>query len=268
MATDALPAPAFKRTAQSIRWLRAHADEQPDLVRLARELGVAPAVARREFRRLVGISPKRFVQELTARRATTLLDRGADVLSASLEAGLSGPGRLHDLLVRVEGVSPGEWKRRGAGAALRWGLGPTPFGPAAVAWTRRGIHRLGWSDEVEVAASTAPRDDPAARILLDQIFAPAAGHDGFALDLVATPFQLAVWRALLGVGRGATTTYGALAESLDHAQGARAVAGAVAANPVAVLIPCHRVLREDGALAGYRWGRARKLGLLCQEETG
>lgn len=270
------PTPAFRRTAEAIRFLRAQA--QPDLGALARHLALDPAVVRRDFKRLVGIGPKRFVQDLVARRAAGLLDRGADVLDASLEAGLSGPGRLHDLMVRVEAMSPGEWKRGGAALGVGWGHGMTPIGPAAVAWTARGIHRLEFVDDpaaVEAFAAALSRRVPEAEIRRDDAGAEhhlaaafAAGTTGepIRLHLVATPFQLAVWRALLRLPVGTTTTYRAMAAAMDRPGASRAVAGAVAANPVAVLIPCHRVLRSDGGLSGYRWGCARKLALLCREE--
>jgi AraC family transcriptional regulator of adaptative response/methylated-DNA-[protein]-cysteine methyltransferase len=266
----------FRRTAEAIRFLRRNAADQPDLPTLAAHLGVAPAVAQREFRRLVGISPKRFLQDLTCRRATGLLDRGRDLLTTSLEAGLSGPSRLHDHLVRIEAMSPGEWKDRGEGQTLILGEGDTPFGRALLAQSARGIHRLEFLDGPEDrrrcdenlrrrwAQARRREDDRLVQSVLDRIFrSPGAS---FRLALVATPFQVAVWKALLRLPAGRTCSYQRLATSAGHPPAIRAVANAVAANPVAVLIPCHRVLAEDGALCGYRWGIARKLGLLAQEE--
>ncbi len=268
--------PAFRRTAEAIRFLRAHAADPHSLAGLAAHLGVVPAVVQREFRRLVGISPKRFQQDLAAQRALGLLDRGADVLAASLEAGLSGPGRLHDHLIRVEAVSPGEWKSQGKDLELVHGVGRSRFGLVWVVLTARGVHRLAFvtapeESEALLAATRTrfPRagfrpEPQAAQAVVDRIFAPAVAE--FSLQVVATPFQLAVWKAILALPPGATTTYGRIAVAIGQESAARAVAQALAANPVAVLIPCHRVLREDGALSGYRWGCAVKLGLLAAEE--
>ncbi len=276
MTADA--APGFRRTAEAIRFLRAHATDPPSLAHLAAHLGVAPAVAQREFRRLVGISPKRFQQDLAVQRAVGLLDRGADVLEASLEAGLSGPGRLHDHLIRVEAVSPGEWKSQGQALVLVHGCGTSRFGLVWVVLTARGVHRLVFvtspaEGDVLLAATQArfPRatfrpDPQAAQVAINRIF--ALGVENLTLQVVATPFQLAVWKAILALPAGATTTYGRVATAIGRDSAQRAVAQALAANPVAVLIPCHRVLREDGALSGYRWGCALKLGLLAAEEPG
>lgn len=273
----AISAQGFQRTAEAIRFLRIHADESPSLASLAAHLGVVPAVAQREFRRLVGISPKRFLQDLAARRAGGLLDRGADLLSASLDAGLSGPGRLHDHLIRVEAVSPGEWKAQGKGLVLRHGIGETRFGPVWIVLTPRGVHRLEFVDSHAAGAGllNATRlrfplatliDDPGGtQALLDRIFTSTASR--FDIQVVATPFQLSVWKAILRLPVGSITTYRRIAMAVSDATRTRAVAQALAANPVAMLIPCHRVLREDGALAGYRWGCERKLALLAGEES-
>lgn len=265
----------FHRTAQAIRFLRQHADQTPSLIDLADHLGLAPAVAQREFRRLVGISPKRFLQDILARRASGLLDHGLDLLDASLEAGLSGPGRLHDHLVRVEAVSPGEWINQGKDLVFRYGVGTTPFGLAWMLLTPRGIHRLVFLEPGDTGdqllIETRQRfplsnliPEPGIQNIFDRIFSPL--KHSFSLQVIATPFQLAVWKALLNLQCGSTSTYSRLAEYIGKTNSCRAVAQAIAANPVAILIPCHRVLREDGSLCGYHWGTARKLGLLVGEE--
>ena len=266
----------FHRTAEAVRYLRTNAATTPSLKNLADHLGVAPAVAQREFRQLVGISPKRFLQDLAVQRASGLLDRGQDLLSVSLDSGLSGPGRLHDHLIRVEGVSPGEWKNQGKGMEFRYGVGDTPFGQAGVVLTSRGMHRLEFldaPDDISRLIDMTRRRFPVASFIDDtngvqkilrQIFSPTAHR--FDIRVVATPFQLAVWKAILRLPTGSTTTYKRISIALGDVARTRAVAQALAANPVAVLIPCHRVLREDGALCGYRWGFARKLGLLTREE--
>jgi len=270
---------AFQRTATAIRFLREQVDQQPTLEDIARHLGVAPAVAQRDFRRLVGISPKRFLQDLTAGHAGVLLDRGVDVLRASLAVGLSGSGRLHDHMVRVEAMSPGEWKYRLAGATLRWGVGATPFGAAAVARTERGIHRLEFLDGSDAedrfsravrarcsAANQLHRDDREATEVLRAVF--GRQQNTFGLSVVATPFQLAVWKAVLRAPPGTTVSYSELATAIGKPSAQRAVGTALGRNPIALLIPCHRVLRQDGGLNAYRWGLARKLGLLLQERNG
>lgn len=274
MQNDQQLTPGFVRTTQAIRYLMDHRYEQPSLATLAEQVGAAPVVVQREFRRLVGISPQRFLQHLNVQCAEGLLDRGLDVLRASIAMGLSGSGRLHDQRVRIEALTPGEWRQGVAGAALEWGLGRCAWGTMALAWTMRGLHRIEFLDEAHEPASflaalaqAVPggaweRHDPAAQSWLDRIFADC--QQTLDLYLIATPFQAAVWRVLLT--RDRCTTYQALAAGIAAPQAARAVGLAVGANPVALLIPCHRVLCASGALGGYRWGQARKLGLLvaCQ----
>ena len=266
----------FRRVAEAVRYLRRNVTNAPSLEDLACHLGVHPSVAQREFRRLVGISAKRFLQDLHARRGLDAVDRGADVLSASLDAGLSGPARLHDHSIRVVALSPGEWKTRCAGMALRWGVFRTVFGALWGLLSPRGIVRLAFFDSdadlsrltrgarTFFAGSAMVQDDEAVQDVATKIFSgPASSFD---LATVATPFQLAVWKALLSLPAGDTTTYRRLAAAIGRPSAARAVGGAVARNPVAVLIPCHRVLREDSRLGGYRWGWDRKLALLADEE--
>jgi AraC family transcriptional regulator of adaptative response/methylated-DNA-[protein]-cysteine methyltransferase len=198
------------------------------------------------------------------------------VLSASIDAGISSPGRLHDLLVATEAVTPGELRSRGSGLVLRTGTGPTPFGEAFVATTGRGLHRLEFTGEAgpeeperELARAwpraELVRDDASARRTLERVFEPPARPKPLHLWLRGTNFQLQVWQALLRIPPGRLCSYTDLARFVEAPRAVRAVAGAVAANRLAFVIPCHRVLRLGGELGGYRYGLARKLAMLGWE---
>lgn len=249
---------------------RARLGEPTDLTALARELDCSREHAQRTFRAAVGVSPKRFCQHLQAGAATRLLQAGLPVLATALEAGLSGPGRLHDLMTGVHAMTPGEVARGGAGLRLATCTLATPWGRMRVARSERGVCHLAFVDEGDGLAELAASWPAAERV--EDARAGAGLAEALAggrippLALVGTNLQLAVWRALLTIPPGATTSYGQLAAALGRpASHARAIGGAVAANPVAVLIPCHRVVRASGALSGYRWGPARKRALLAWE---
>lgn len=278
-----------ERIEHALHWLEAHVREQPSLEELATELGLSPWHVQRLFRRWTGISPKRFLQSLTVAHARALLRDSQPVLDASFAAGLSGPGRLHDLFVHVEAMTPGEYKREGRGLRIRTGRYPSPFGPCLVALTDRGICALEflgdrmsgpgaegrWTEEDARAGLRAHW--PGADFVEDRAAVAAVGRRVFEgplrgdreaalrLHLRGTNFQVQVWRALLRVPEGCVIDYGGLARRLGRPKAARAVASAVGDNPVSVIIPCHRVLRRHGELGGYRWGLARKLALLGTE---
>ncbi len=278
MATIESPDPAtardHARIVRALDYLVRHAEAQPTLHELAREIGLSPYHLQRLFTRWAGISPKRFLQHLSLERAKESLSRSASVLEAAFEAGLSGPGRLHDLFVRHEAMTPGEWKRHGAGLELRYGWHSSPFGDCLVIVAPRGLCGLGFALD---SGRTATRDDlltqlGEARHIEDQtatapyaarIFAGAGGD--LRLMLRGTPFQLKVWQALMRIPPGQVMSYEALAASIGRPGAARAVAGAVARNPVAWVVPCHRVIRASGAVAGYRWGPERKRVMLALE---
>jgi len=197
----------------------------------------------------------------------------------SLELGMSSPARLHDHFCAVEAMSPGEDKAFGAGVWLRFGEGATPFGRAAVGWTARGICRMGFVDgdgdgfsarlRREWPRADIIRDDAGARGLLARAFAPGARVDApLALGVRGTAFQIAVWRALLEIPAGSVVTYAEVAARAGHPGSARAAGTAIGDNPVAWLIPCHRVIRGSGVLGGYRWGLERKMGMLAGEIAG
>ena len=273
----AAAAPEFARIARAIEYVAAHAREQPALADIAAAAGWSEYHFARVFRRWAGISPKQLLQHLSLVAARQALDDERSVLQAALDAGLSGPGRLHDLFVSLEGVTPGEYKARGQGVVMRHGTAATPFGPARIAQTGRGIAWLGFAgsdggfegwDAFRHAwrASDWREDDAAAAAVAATIWQAVPGRERrLALWLHGSNFQLQVWRALLAAGAAGTTSYLQLARSIGRPEACRAVGAAVGSNPVAWLIPCHHVLRANGALSGYRWGVERKRAMLAWE---
>lgn len=267
----------YERVRDSIAYIAAHAPSQPSLEEVAAHAGLSPAHLQRVFRRWAGVSPKRFLQQLTTLRAQELLRDSVPVIDAAFEAGLSGPSRLHDLMVVARAVTPGEYATRGAGLTIRLGVHDTPFGTAVIGMTDRGICALRLCDAEGVAAAidevetewcgaTVVRDDASTGAVIASIFQPANRTDApLTLLLRGTNFQLRVWEALLRVPDHCVISYSDLAERLGEPRATRAVASAVGANPIAYVIPCHRVLRANGALGGYRWGLDRKLVMLERE---
>jgi AraC family transcriptional regulator of adaptative response/methylated-DNA-[protein]-cysteine methyltransferase len=267
------------RIAAAIAWLDANAVTQPRLDDVAAALHLSPGHLQRTFTRFAGTSPSRFLRWLTAGAARELLRERATVLDTSAAVGLSSPGRLHDLLVTLEGMTPGEVAAGAAGTTVRHAVHDTTLGPLLVATTDRGVCFLRFVDhgDPDAAVADLARRWPEATLRHDAgATAPAAGALQAALDGAATGtplrltvrgtnLQLKVWEALLRVPDDRVTTYGALAAAAGHPTAVRAVGSAVGANPVAWLIPCHRVLRATGELGGYRWGPARKRALLARE---
>jgi AraC family transcriptional regulator of adaptative response/methylated-DNA-[protein]-cysteine methyltransferase len=268
----------YRRIARAIEFIRSQVGSQPSLEQVAAAIGLSPFHLQRLFSRWAGISPKRFLQALTVEHAKARLRDRADVLTATLDVGLSSPGRLHDLFVALEAMTPGEYKQRGAGLVIRHGFGPTPLGTCFVAWTDRGICALEFADAPSDRAEIINRfqrewpearreeDRTAAAETLARVFArePRAAQP-LSVLVRGTNFQVQVWRALLEIPRGTATTYLGVARQVGRPTAHRAVAGAVAANRIGILIPCHRVLRHDGQLGGYRWGETRKLAALLLE---
>ncbi|MFT5721371.1 MAG: AraC family transcriptional regulator of adaptative response [Motiliproteus sp.] len=265
----------YKRIALAIQFLREQAPEQPSLATVAAELGLSEYHFQRLFSRWAGVSPKRFLQYLTKERAKQALLRSVSLLDASFEAGLSSPGRLHDLMVSCEAMTPGEVKTRGAGIAIRYGCVGTPFGPALLGWTLRGVCHLVFGDAVCLQPETAlrqawpeaqlSRDDGGAEQRARQMF-PAGVHaapvsGSLHLLLRGTNFQLKVWEALLRVGPGELVSYSQLATLAGSPRASRAVGSALAANRIGYLIPCHRVIRESGEVGAFRWGSERKVAM-------
>ncbi len=267
----------YIRVERAIRYLDANRGRQPELAEIAASVHLSEYHFQRLFQRWAGISPKRFLQFLTKEDAKRRLRESATVLEAALAAGLSGPGRLHELLVECEAVTPGELRRGGESLEIRYGFHPSPFGECLIAATSRGICALrfvgvtGRATELDGLAREWPRarliqDRGATAVLAARAFTNLAGGKApLRLHLKGTNFQIKVWEALLAIPEGAVTTYSALARAIGQSGAARAVGSAVGRNPVALLIPCHRVLRSVGDISGYRWGAARKQAMLARE---
>lgn len=260
---------------KAIVYLNANSHLQPDLAMVAAHVGLSEYHFQRLFSRWAGISPKRFLQFLTRERAKQLLSTGS-VMSAAYGSGLSSPGRLHDLFIHTEAVTPGEYKTQGLGVEISYGFHPTPFGECLLATTPRGICFLGFVDlGREIAFKELKNTWKNARFLeatgqnrelAARIFAGALPA-GLNLHLRGTNFQLKVWEALLNLQAGEMTTYGSLASRIGEPSAAQAVGNAVGRNPVAYLIPCHHVLRQVGGFGNYRYGFARKQAILVYESA-
>jgi len=257
----------FARMTRAIEFIEREYERQPKLAEIARHVGLSDFHFNRLFRRWTGLTPKQYLAEITSRAASAALRDEVSVMDAAHAIGLSGGGRLHDLTVTLEAMSPGEIRARGEGVVIRHGLADTPFGTALLAETGRGLMRLAFVETGTERAELAElheqfpradfvRDDARARDLVQTIWGGAEAR--LPLAVTGTNFQVQVWRALLELAPGETVTYSALARQVGLAKGARAVGNAVGANPIAWVIPCHRVLREGGKLGGYRWGTARK----------
>jgi AraC family transcriptional regulator, regulatory protein of adaptative response / methylated-DNA-[protein]-cysteine methyltransferase len=265
----------FERVARVIRHLDKHREQQPGLQELSEVAGLSESHFHRLFQRWAGITPKDFLQCLTAEFAKRRLRDSASVLDAALEAGLSGPGRLHDLMVTLEAASPGEVKSKGAGLRIEWGVAESPFGVCSIGWTERGISHLAFCESEEAAvselakewsAARLERNDRSARAKAAVIFNPTANGAGKLRAYVrGSSFQLKVWRALLRIPPGCVATYGRIARAIGAPNAVRAVGTACGSNPVAYLIPCHRVIRETGIVQGYAWGSDRKQAMLAWE---
>jgi AraC family transcriptional regulator of adaptative response/methylated-DNA-[protein]-cysteine methyltransferase len=263
----------FQRMARVIRYIDEHHAQQPSLEALAGVAGLSPAHFSREFRRWAGLAPTQYVRVLSLRTAKRILQGDTPIIAAAWEAGLSGSGRLHDLFVTFEAMTPGEYRAGGNGLVLRFGLAETPFGEALLATTPRGLAALEFTDAADGEAEEILRRRwPAARLLRDdaqageiarRIFVTRSGD--LALHVHGTNFQVRVWEALLELGDRGPLSYGRLAAAIGKPRAARAVGQAVGANPVAWIIPCHRVLRAGAGLGGYRWGVDRKRAMLAWE---
>lgn len=266
----------YDTVAAAIRFVRAQARRQPSLGEVAAHVGLSPAHLQRTFSAWAGISPKRFLQFLTKEHARALLRQSRDVLAASLESGLSGPGRLHDLMVACEALTPGEIGALGEGLTLRFGFAATPLGAVIVAVSTRGVCHLQFVEAGGEGAAEAVlrdewpkaafwRDDAAAAEVAVRMFAGAADARPLSLLLRGTNFQIKVWEALLRIPPGCVLSYGDLAAGIGQPRAQRAVGSALARNCLAVFVPCHRVLREGGEIGDYRWGSERKCALLACE---
>lgn len=253
--------------------------EQPGLETIAARLDMSPTSLQKTFSRWAGLSPKAFLQAVTLDHAKRLLGpEQLPLLEASYELGLSGPGRLHDLFVTHEAMSPGEWKARGAGLAIRYGFHPSPFGVALVMITERGLAGLAFADANEERAAfddmTARwpeadymEDTAATAAYASRIFNPDlwCAEQPLKLVLIGTDFQVQVWESLLNIPMGRAKTYSDIAAAIGKPKASRAVGAAVGRNPLSFVVPCHRALGKSGALTGYHWGLTRKRAMLGWE---
>jgi len=262
--------------ARAISELDAAGGERVALDDLAARLGMSPAHFQRLFTQWAGVSPKRYQQYLALGHARHLLSERFTVLDAAHESGLSGSGRLHDLFVRWEAMTPGEYARGGEGLDMYWGWFDSPFGPAIVMGTDRGLCGMGFAAEMGAAESfnDLARRWPKARFIeaperlqdwVQAAFGLSTAADPAPLYLIGAPFQIKVWEALLSVPSGQVTTYSEIARSIGRPTAMRAVGTAVGRNPISWLIPCHRALAKSGKLGGYHWGLPVKRAMLAWE---
>lgn len=272
----------YQRVAETIRYLEENYRVQPTLEELAAHQHMSAYHFQRLFRRWAGISPKRFVQYLTVKHAKEQLADSQSVLDAAYDAGLSGPGRLHDLFVNLEGVTPGEYKRQGKDLAIDYGYHPTPFGECLLATTERGICMLTFIDDLHTddgrllalemlesqwTGASLAENHGQTRPMVDLLFptSPATSRREVNLFVKGTNFQIKVWEALLRLPQGTVCSYGDLATRINKPGAAQAVGQAVGRNSLAYVIPCHRVIRQSGVVSDYRWGATRKRAMIAWE---
>lgn len=272
----------YDRVARAMTYLVEHAASQPTLAEVAAQVHLSPYHFQRLFCRWAGTTPKRFLQALTLERGKRLLTESDALLDVSHKLGLSGSSRLHEHFVQLEAVTPGEYRSGGKGLTIEYGLHPTPFGPVFAAVTQRGLCRLVFVEDTSIDAmltdltrdwplSSVEKSHTATRDVIDTLFnrRPDDRPGPLSVHVKGTNFQIAVWRALLRIPPGTLASYSQVATALGRPKASRAVGNAIGANPVALLIPCHRVIQQSGALGGYRWGVEKKQMLqaleLCRE---
>lgn len=267
----------YARLEAALSMIAENQARQPGLEEMAAAAGMSPFHFQRVFARWVGISPKRFLQYLTLDYAKARLSEAASVLDASYDAGLSGPGRLHDLFVTHEAITPGDFKRRGEGLAVRYGFAESPFGDCLVMMTDRGLCGLAFAaadDRPAVladmqgrwpAASYREAPEEAAEMVARVFAGRREGSPPLPVFLYGTNFQIRVWEALLRIPAGALVTYGDLAGVIGDPRASRAVGAAVGRNPISFIVPCHRAILSNGYLRNYAWGKARKAAMLGWE---
>jgi AraC family transcriptional regulator of adaptative response/methylated-DNA-[protein]-cysteine methyltransferase len=259
----------YERIAEAITFITAHVSRQPTLEEVAAHLHISPFHFQRLFCRWVGVTPKRYLQVLTVERAKQLLSESQSLLSVSDALGLSSGSRLYDHFIRLEAVTPGEYKQRGKNLSIEYAVHPSPFGNIFIATTTRGICKLSFLDYSAIDEQLAVlhhqwplaamhENRSATQAMIDAMF----NHDRkpdrpLTLYVTGTNFQVSVWKALLRIPTSAVVSYSQLAQALGRPRAARAVGGAVGANPIAFLIPCHRVIQQSGKLGGYHWGEPR-----------
>jgi len=267
----------FQRIAAAIHYLVERQEDQPELDDVAVVAGLSPHHFQRVFTRWAGLSPKKFLKHITLDAAKNRLDASLSVMDAAFDVSLSGASRLHDLFVTVDAVTPGEYKSQGNGMVFKYGFHPSLFGEVIVVVSERGLAGLGFTAEMGRTQALAEQnngwdratwkhDQKATKSYVEQVFSGAPNPTvPLSVLMRGTPFQIKVWEALLRIPSGKVISYGDLADRLGRPTAARAVGTACGANRVGFLIPCHRVIRETGAITGYRWGANRKHAMLAWE---
>lgn len=265
----------YRQIAKAIDFIVQERLEQPELEDIAAYVGMSPHHLQRTFSDWAGISPKKFLKALTLNDAKAQLRGSANVLDTAFDAGLSGPGRLHDLFVSIDAVTPGEFKSRGDGMTLRYGFHPSPFGECLIVASDRGLTGLSFVTSSRMAAlneqqrgwenASWTEDARGTEEYAAIAFAASGAAERPALLLRGSPFRVKVWEGLLRIPEGAVMSYGDLANRIERPGAARAVSRAVADNLIGYVIPCHRVIRDSGALTGYRWDPVRKSAILGLE---
>ena len=266
----------YNRIAEAIAFLTQNFTKQPELNEVAQKVHLSPFHFQRLFSDWAGVSPKKFLQFLTVDYAKSMLkEQGATLFDTALETGLSGTGRLHDLFINIEGMTPGEYKAGGAALSINYSFAESPFGKLLVASTAKGICHMAFADEEEKAFDELRSQFPNAayRQVVDLVQQNALfifSHDWTQLDqiklhLKGTPFQLKVWETLLKIPVGRLSTYKTIAASINNPNALRAVGSAIGQNPVAFLIPCHRVIQSAGTFGNYHWGATRKSAMIGWE---
>jgi AraC family transcriptional regulator of adaptative response/methylated-DNA-[protein]-cysteine methyltransferase len=268
----------YDAVRRTIAFISEHWRSQPTIEAMADAASVTPDELHHLFRRWAGLTPKAFMQALTLDNAKRLLRDSASVLDAAYDSGLSGPGRLHDLFVTHEAMSPGEWKKGGAGMTLHYGVHPSPFGTAIVIASDRGLAGLAFADEGDERAAlkdmqrrwplaTYVEDHAGTAALAGRVFDSSQwrADQPLRVVLIDTDFEVRVWETLLKIPMGRATTYSDVACKIDAPKASRAVGAAVGKNPISFVVPCHRVIGKSGALTGYHWGITRKRAMLGWE---
>ncbi len=262
----------FETVSRAIYWLVENQHQQPTLSEMSEQFGISEFHLQKTFQELAGVSPKQFLKYLSKEEAKTRLQKGQTVLDTALDLGLSGPGRLHDLLVTTEALTPGQARQAGRGVEMNYGFGSTPFGDALLAWTARGInflafchihgreHSLANLSQQWYGAKLSEQPD-LANTYLQKVF-DRNRNNQLKLWLRGSPFQLKVWEALLRIPPSSHCTYGQIARHLGKPRASRAIGTAIGRNPISWLIPCHRVITSIGTLGGYRWGLETKQAMI------
>ena len=265
----------YDRIAQAIAYIQQNFQQQPQLDEVAAHIHLSPAHFQRLFTEWVGTSPKKFLQYTSVEYAKNILKQQGSVLDATFETGLSSTSRLHDLFIQIEGMTPAEYKQGGQHLAIHYSFAETLFGEVLVASTHKGICALSFVEHQLEALQQLKSQFPKAQLVeqIDEFQTNALAFfqkdweklPEIKLHLKATDFQLKVWQSLLRIPMGQLSTYGQIAQNIDHAKAARAVGTAIGSNPVAFLIPCHRVIQSTGLLGGYEWGTLRKTAMIGWE---